>query len=48
MSAGPGAAGLAWLWAMVADHAHGNGPECLPCPAPGRDHDLGPQRAVSR
>jgi hypothetical protein len=34
MRPGPGAAGLLWLWAAVADHGRGNDPDLRYDPAP--------------
>ena len=39
--AGPGAAGLLWLWATVADHGPGAGPVGPSRPAAGQDHGAG-------
>jgi len=36
MSAGPGAAGLLWLWAAVADLGHGDDQERRPAQRPAR------------
>ena len=34
MNTGPGAAGLLWLWAAVADHGRGDDPDLGYDPAP--------------
>jgi hypothetical protein len=38
MNPGPGAAGLLWLWATVAELVPGDPSEPPPRPAPDRDH----------
>jgi hypothetical protein len=40
MSVGPGAMGLLWLWAIVAELGPGEHPEPQSRPAPDRHHDL--------
>ena len=41
MNTGPGATGLLWLWAVVAELGPGDSPEPPSRPAPTRDHEIG-------